>query len=66
MATAAAAAMAYGTQSRCMCRFLFCIGNQPEMRGWIASVNCQTYFYKVMQKFGRFYIQRRNLFHCIC
>ena len=37
-------------------RSLLCIGNQPEMRGWIVGVNCDGDFYELLQKFGRFYI----------
>jgi hypothetical protein len=52
-AIAAAAATPYGIQSRCMCRSLFCIGNQPEMRGWIPGVNCLADFSHLFQKFFR-------------
>jgi hypothetical protein len=52
-AIAAATAMAYGIQSRCMCRSSIRIGNQPEMRGRIARVNCLADFSHLFQKLFR-------------
>jgi hypothetical protein len=34
-------------------RSLLCIGNQPEMGGWIAGVNGSADFNYLLQKLGR-------------